>query len=105
MKTISGRHCELSLIDGYWKARDLGSHNGIRINSRRCEEGWILPGHRLSLAGLRFKLEYEGEGPPPAVEMDHNEVGKPLMDRLGLSENDFDDVDQGGSPQRRGYAL
>jgi hypothetical protein len=91
-KTVSGRHCELSLTDGYWRVKDLGSHNGIRIDGRSCEEGWVLPRHRLSIAEHRFQMEYEGQGPQPIPDAPQADVRKPLMEQLGLSEGDFDEM-------------
>lgn len=91
--TVSGKHCRLSLINGYWRASDLGSRNGIRVDSRRCREEWVLPGHRLSLAEHRFKLEYEGVGPPPIVDDElMNEISKSLTERAGLSESELDRI-------------
>jgi adenylate cyclase len=56
---VSGKHCELELIDGYWWVRDLGSRNGTAVNNVRCETSKILPGGILRLANLRFRLDYK----------------------------------------------
>lgn len=104
-KTVSSRHCELILKDGYWWAQDLDSRNGIHIDGRRCDEGWVLPHHRLSVATERFLLEYDGEGPPPAMNTFAADVKKSLLDRLGLSEDVFDDAKDSDLPGRRRRPL
>jgi hypothetical protein len=91
-KTVSSRHCELSLTDGYWRVKDLGSHNGIRIDGKSCDEGWVLPQQRLAIADQRFQLEYEGQGPRPIPDEPDFSVRKPLMAQLGLSYRDIDEM-------------
>ncbi|MBC7966992.1 MAG: FHA domain-containing protein, partial [Fuerstia sp.] len=56
--SVSGKHCELELIDGYWWVRDLGSRNGTSVNNVRCQTSKILPGGVLRMANQRFRLDY-----------------------------------------------
>ncbi|RLS98701.1 MAG: FHA domain-containing protein, partial [Planctomycetota bacterium] len=35
---ISGAHCELTLIDGFWFVKDLSSSNGVKVNGLRVIE-------------------------------------------------------------------
>ena len=60
--SVSARHCELELRDGYWFVRDLGSTNGIRINDTPCTAGWLLPNDVLGIARHRYAVVYA----PPA---------------------------------------
>src|SRR5262249_18663965 len=60
--TVSSRHCELELVDGYWAVRDLGSTNGTCVNGTACATGWLLPSDVLSVARYRYALLYT---PPP----------------------------------------
>jgi pSer/pThr/pTyr-binding forkhead associated (FHA) protein len=60
--TISARHCELELRDGYWFVHDLGSNNGTRVNDAQFVDQWLLPHDVLWLGGIRFTVEYT----PPA---------------------------------------
>ena len=57
--SVSGKHCELDLIDGYWWVRDLGSRNGTSVNNVRCQTSRILPGGVLRMANQRFRLDYK----------------------------------------------
>jgi adenylate cyclase len=70
--TVSSRHCELELRDGYWFVRDLESSNGTRVNGTVCKEQWLLPNDVLNVAGCRFNIIYV----PP--------VDRPPPQRLGI---------------------
>jgi len=60
--TVSSRHCQLELVDGYWFVRDLGSSNGTRVNGTRCAAEWLLPDDTLWVSSHRYRLSYH---PPP----------------------------------------
>lgn len=40
--SISGRHCELSVVDGNWYVKDLKSSNGTRVNSQKVFQELML---------------------------------------------------------------
>jgi adenylate cyclase len=69
--TVSSRHCELSLRDGFWFVRDLGSSNGTRVNGTACQSQWLLPNDILTLAKYRYMLLYT----PPAGRTPPRESG------------------------------
>jgi adenylate cyclase len=78
--TVSSRHCELELRDGYWFVRDLKSSNGTRVNGAPCTEQWVLPGDVLALAGFRFKVIYDppaGRSPPQCLGQEHGTKATP----------------------------
>ncbi|GDX94401.1 hypothetical protein LBMAG47_00640 [Planctomycetia bacterium] len=56
---VSGEHCQLSLVDGYWHVKDLGSSNGIKVNGVRTTERRIEPGDRLLIARHEYDVCYE----------------------------------------------
>jgi adenylate cyclase len=60
--SVSSRHCELELLDGFWHVRDLGSTNGTQVNGAACAAEWLLPDDVLSLSKHRFSVLY---APPP----------------------------------------
>ena len=37
---VSAHHCQLSVQDGYWYVKDLGSKNGLKVNGVRYEGSW-----------------------------------------------------------------
>src|SRR5438128_760123 len=47
--SMSGKHAEISKINGEIKVRDLGSANGIYLNGERIEEGELFDGDVLRL--------------------------------------------------------
>lgn len=55
---ISGLHCELSFRDGYWFVRDMGSSNGIKVNSVRTLQRALRPGDELAIANRRYTIQY-----------------------------------------------
>ena len=57
--SVSGRHCELEFIDGFWWVRDLGSRNGTAVDNVRCQQSRIAPGSILRLANQRFRIDYQ----------------------------------------------
>ena len=56
---VSGQHCQLAIVDGYWHVRDLGSSNGIKVNGVRTMERRIEPGDTLSIARHEYEVCYE----------------------------------------------
>ena len=97
---ISGKHCKLIFRDGYWKVRDLGSTNGIKVNSERVAEKPLKPGDELDIAKWKFTIEYTldlaGEQAlQDLLEDDEAVMNKSLMEKSGLvrPEDDEDDED------------
>ena len=56
---ISRRHCFIDVVvDGEVEVRDLSSTNGILINGHQTRSGWLWPGDVLSIAQLRYRLDW-----------------------------------------------
>jgi adenylate cyclase len=80
---ISGQHCLLELLNGYWHVRDLRSRNGLKVNGMRVDSKWLLPGDELSIARHRFEVTYEpAQGAPPPEEEDPFAIS--LLEKAGL---------------------
>jgi pSer/pThr/pTyr-binding forkhead associated (FHA) protein len=60
-RRVSRRHCCIGVVNGEVEVRDLGSTNGILINCRQTQSGWMRSGNVLSIAHFRYRLEH---GPP-----------------------------------------
>ena len=80
---VSSRHCELELINGYWYVKDLGSSNGIRVNSERCDQKWVFPGDILHIGRHKFEIGYEAAGERPVD--DENPFARSLLEKAGLA--------------------
>jgi adenylate cyclase len=68
--TVSGRHCELEFLDGFWFVRDLGSSNGTHVNGIICSSQRLLPNDVLSVAKHRYTIVYTppaGRTPPRGI--------------------------------------
>jgi adenylate cyclase len=77
--SVSSRHCELELLDGYWHVRDLGSTNGTRVNNAPCTAEWLLPDDILALSKHRFTALYTpSPGRPAPRKAAQPEVGMRL---------------------------
>ncbi len=80
---VSSHHCELELTNGYWRVRDLGSSNGIKVNGVRVNQKWVFPGDELSVAKHHFTIAYTPPtGVPPPV--DEENIQMSLMEKAGL---------------------
>jgi predicted component of type VI protein secretion system len=56
---ISRRHCCLALAYDRVLIRDLGSHNGLRVNGRLVEEARLHAGDEVAIGPLIYRLELE----------------------------------------------
>jgi len=85
---VSGTHCELALVDGYWVVKDLASSNGTKVNGVRVSEQRLSPGDKLSLARHHFEISYEPSKLGAMVALVDNAVfnpwGKSLLESAGL---------------------
>lgn len=85
---VSGAHCELSLVDGYWYVKDLASSNGTKVNGVRVSEKRLDPGDKLSVARNHYEIAYEpsklGAMSAPADHGTFNPWGKSLLETAGL---------------------
>lgn len=90
-KTVSGLHCGLEFVNGFWRVVDLGSTNGIMVNGVAYKKKWLLPGDTLMVAFLRFRLEYHPDGTPPEEE-NLPFIGKSLMATVGITGTTVDRI-------------
>jgi predicted component of type VI protein secretion system len=85
---VSGSHCELSLVDGYWFVKDLASSNGTKVNGVRVSEKRLDPGDNLSVARNHYEIAYEpsqlGAVSAPTESHVLNPWGKSLLEAAGL---------------------
>lgn len=90
--SVSGRHCELEIIDGAWWVRDLQSKNGTSVNGKKIERYKIAPNNLLTLGRQRFMVEYQPPKKPTAPS------GRDAEDDLAL-EFLMNDPDQKSAPE------
>ena len=91
---VSGQHARMTLEQGYWFLKDLGSRNGTKVDGRRISRKRLDPGAEISFAKHKYVMEYNPEdlgafGPPPPDDDQIEEVlRRGLMDRAGLQRRD-----------------
>jgi predicted component of type VI protein secretion system len=56
---ISRRHCCLALAYDRVLIRDLGSHNGLRVNGRLIQEARLHVGDEVAIGPVIYRLEIE----------------------------------------------
>jgi predicted component of type VI protein secretion system len=92
---VSAHHCQLTLNNGYWYVKDLGSANGVKVNGQRISmlEKLVEPGDQLAVAKHNYEIKYSpydlgAIGPPPADDADLPQqiFGKSLLERAGLAK-------------------
>lgn len=94
---VSGQHARLTLEDGYWFLKDLGSRNGTKVDGFRISRKRLDPNAKISFAKHEYVIEYSPEdlgafGPPPPDDDQIEQVlRRGLLDRAGLSRRDDSD--------------
>ena len=83
-KTVSARHCELEFTEGYWLVRDLGSHNGTKVDGKKIEQSWLLPNCVLQISNLRFRTLYRPTPGAPIPKDQGVSFTRGLLERAGL---------------------
>lgn len=88
---VSGKHCRLTLEQGYWFVSDMNSRNGTKVDDRKIIRKRLDPGCKLAIAKHEYRIQYDPQslgayGPPPPDD-DHIEelLRRSLLDRAGLS--------------------
>lgn len=94
---VSGVHCTLRFINGYWHIRDEGSTNGIKVNGVRVHEKYLHPGNEITIARRRFKIDYQLQAGRPIIDEADEEEGvmeQSLLERAGLARPKFEPEDR-----------
>ncbi len=90
---VSGHHCLMELVEGYWFIKDLRSRNGVKVEGRRILTGLrkrVDAGATISIAKHQYTVNYDptalgAYGTPPQDEQLDNLFSESLLDRAGLT--------------------
>lgn len=86
--SVSRQHAEITRRGEEWVIVDQNSGNGIHVDGRRIQQAVLLPGQRLQIGSVRFK-----------VEIDRGDDGATVMlGRSPLLEDPSDKTLMGGAP-------
>lgn len=85
---VSSQHCELELLNGYWRIKDLKSSNGLKVNGERCDQKFLMPGDEISIARHHFVISYQPSGDAPATPPVEEEdpFAMSLLEKAGLQQ-------------------
>jgi adenylate cyclase len=112
---VSAHHCLLSVDEGYWFVKDLGSRNGVKVNGVRITPQTrkrLDPGAIVAVAKHKYEVKYNpadlgAMGPPPSDDVPDSFLNQSLLERAGLDRRKKDasrryDVltDKGGVKKR-----
>lgn len=83
---VSSQHCELEIVNGYWRLRDLRSSNGTKVNGERIDERFLQPGDTIIIAKHQFEIDYTPDpNAAPVEEVDPFSIG--LLEKAGLGRS------------------
>jgi pSer/pThr/pTyr-binding forkhead associated (FHA) protein len=112
-ENVSGKHCQLKLIQGIWTVRDLGSTNGTTVNGSQINSDHsLMPDDELGIAGHLYNIDYEPSGPESilkhkeVIDKDVQEERKrhSLMELAGI-DTDEDKSSRRNRPSRAPVAI
>ncbi|WP_337174811.1 FHA domain-containing protein [Paludisphaera sp.] len=96
-ENVSGKHAVLSLVNGLWHVRDMGSTNGTTLNGARLSSPHsIMPEDELGFAGHLYTIDYVPSGPETLLashqaldqEVQEDRRRHSLMELAGLDTDD-----------------
>ena len=89
-QNISGTHCELTLKNGVWHLRDLGSTNGVKVNGDKTFRRPLRPGDEIGIANHRYRIQYQLPTDSTFVEEvfaeEEDVFGQSLLEKAGLEK-------------------
>jgi len=108
---VSRRHCCIVQCGRKYLVRDLGSMNGVRVNTHRITEIELQPGDHVAIADVQFKFHVDEppkdakrlkqpvpqdkppEEPPAIVTIDSKDILPEPQDDSMLGSKTFSDDD------------
>jgi predicted component of type VI protein secretion system len=84
---VSSTHCEMEIVNGYWRVRDLNSSNGVKVNGVRVDEKFVQPGDTISFGKHHYEIDYTPDpSAAPVEEADPFAIG--LLEKAGLGRSE-----------------
>ncbi len=94
---VSRRHCFIVQCGRQYRIRDLGSTNGVRVNSKRVVEEELRPGDEIAVADAVFNFRIDGTAAPPSGELPQRQREAPRIEpdtvRIGSNGHDPPDAE------------
>lgn len=83
--SISREHAKITFENGVFTIKDLGSHNGIKINDSKVEQLVLKNGSRFRLGAAEIEF-WDGVGAPPAIQ-GSQEMATPPQGSISVAES------------------
>jgi adenylate cyclase len=86
---ISGTHAELSYRNGWWHVKDMGSTNGVKVNSERTLQRRLRPGDEVAIANHKYTIQYQlaaGASVEDVFNEEEDVFSRSLMEKAGLEK-------------------
>ncbi len=81
-ENVSGKHAALTLVNGLWNIRDMGSTNGTSVNgSRLSSPHTVMPDDEVGFADHLYTIDYEPSGPEALISKQNVLEDEALNDR------------------------
>ncbi len=95
---VSSQHARMTLENGYWFVKDLGSSNGTKVNGFRVDRKRLDPDAVISFAKHTYTIQYDPESlgafgaPPPDDDHIEEVLRRSLMDRAGIQRRSNENI-------------
>ena len=87
---VSSLHCVIEDREGHIFIQDLGSTNGIKVNSERVNARALRPGDEVSIAKQRYTIQYDLPASAAQALEDifssEDIMGQSLLEKAGLAK-------------------
>jgi predicted component of type VI protein secretion system len=96
---VSRRHCELYIVNGMLRVRDLGSLNGVFVGGKRVVDAPLPPQTEFSIGPLTLRVDYSLEQLRQEAQAPDS---PPPLDQVAVEElADFElEFDEPNTPQK-----
>jgi len=93
-RKISRKHCVIAQVNDYLIVRDLGSTNGVRINSIRVAEGRLANGDELTIGNNRYRLTWDTAPETPDSRKRRKAAARPAKPVHDIEDDILEECDE-----------
>lgn len=98
--TVSGHHCKVSLENGHYVLRDLGSTNGTRVNTKDVTEHVLHAKDLVQVGSVEFLYNSEDAADVPPDDMPMTQTEVIVGSGRSAAPESFESISPFGTRQR-----
>jgi pSer/pThr/pTyr-binding forkhead associated (FHA) protein len=98
--TVSGHHCKISLLDGHYVLRDMGSTNGTRVNTKDVQEHTLHSKDLVQVGSVEFLYNSEDEASADGDDMTMTQTEVIVGSGRSAAPESFESISPFGTRQR-----